>query len=106
MTYYLIKQHVGDWHTNNYTVEHVWWLNTHSPLLVGKAVLYNLLLAPLWLALLSSWRRADDRLKRLTSVLVLTYIPAFLLLGIWQEVRLLMPMVIVALPIATRRSTT
>lgn len=105
VTHELVKHAVGDWQQNNYTLQHVWYLNTHSPHLLSKAVGYNLLLAPLWLALVSRWRAADVRLKRLTVALVLTYIPAFFLLGIWQETRLLMPMLVLALPIATRKTS-
>lgn len=104
VTYAAIQQAVGE-HENRYTLQHVWHLNTYSPRLLSKAINYNLMLAPLWLALLSSWRRADPRLRRLVVTVAVMYLPPFFALAIWQETRLLMPFVVLAMPIVTRRRT-
>lgn len=105
VTYALVRHAVGD-HSNDYTPQHVWWLNTHNPGLLQRALGFNLLLVPLWLAAARQWGRVDSRLKRLTLVVVLVYLPPFVLLAVWQETRLLMPLVILALPIATARQVT
>lgn len=104
VTYYLIQQAVGP-HENGYTLQHVWHLNTYSPHLLDKAINYNLMLAPLWLAILASWRRADVRLRRLVVTVAVFYLPPFFALAIWQETRLLMPFVVLAMPMVLSRRT-
>lgn len=88
-------------HDSSYTPAAVWAANT-NPLLLPSAVVYNLLYLPLWMAAARRWPDAPRELRRLAHALGLVYVPLFLLLGAWQEVRLLMPLVLVALPIALR----
>lgn len=94
--YGVIRWLVGDVESR-YTLQYVFVHNVYSPQTVPGLVL-NALLLPLWIACVVSWRRAPYHLRRLFVVVSVVYLPLWLAFALWQEVRLLMPIVILALP--------
>lgn len=101
-TYQLVHWGIGD-RPNVYTLSHVWWLNTYNPQLVRAAITYQALLAPIWGATALHWRFAPPRLRRLLIVVCAAYLPLWALLAVWQESRLMLPLIVLALPVVTMR---
>lgn len=66
-----------------------------------SALFANVLLLPLWIGAGYYWRGSSLLFKRLL-VCVALYVGAFLVGAIWQEVRLLLPVLVVALPVVLR----
>lgn len=66
------------------------------------AVIYNAMFMPLWLAVIPRWRGSPPALKRLTVIVAVVYLPLWATLAQWSEVRLLMPLVILSLPMLAR----
>lgn len=66
-----------------------------------NGILNNLLFLPIWLLYLSNWRYAPAPLKRL-ALPALVYAGMFLVFGVWDEVRLLLPLLVLTLPVALR----
>lgn len=78
--------------------ESAWSGNLTDWRLTG-AILYNGILAPLWLALAINYRVLSWQSGRLIVGVVAPYLVLFLTMAIWQEVRLLMPLLIVGVPL-------
>lgn len=104
LTYATIQYSVGAVESP-YTIALVWQENT-TPRFLTAAVVYNLLLLPLWAAGVACWSRTSKPLKRLSVIVLGVYMPLWAALAIWQETRLLMPIVILSIPIMTRRGLT
>ena len=97
-----IRLSVGDV-PNGYTLESVFAGNT-QPWALRSFVVYGALLLPLAGAAVPHWRRAAAQHRRLVLVLTAVYLPLWLALAAWQEIRLLMPLIVLLLPIVTRES--
>lgn len=67
----------------------------------SSAIFANLLLLPLWIGACYYWRGSPILFKRLTMCIV-PYVLAFVVGAVWQEVRLLLPLFPLALPIILR----
>jgi hypothetical protein len=100
-TYGALRLAIGDT-PNVFTTAYVLESNLAGWRVQG-AIVYGIMLLPLFLALVVGWRRADRLLRRLALVVLLPYMALFLALGAWQEVRLLMPVLILLLPMLARR---
>lgn len=85
-----------------YTLALVWQENT-TPRFLTAAIVYNLLLLPLWVAGAILWPKTPQALKRLILIVLVVYMPLWAVLAIWQEVRLLMPLVILFVPVLARQ---
>lgn len=86
---------------NPYTLALVWQENT-TPRFLTAAIVYNLLLLPLWAAGAILWPNTPQPLKRLILIVLAVYMPLWAVLAIWQETRLLMPLVILFVPLLAR----
>jgi len=64
------------------------------------------MLAVLIGACLLGWRKSPILLRRLALVLLVIYLPLWAVFAAWQEVRLLMPLLILLLPLLKVRTTT
>lgn len=98
-TYATIDFGVGN-QPNTYTLASVWRENT-TPRYFTAAVIYNALLSPLWLAGAASWRKSAPALRRLALTVIPVYLALWFGLAVWQEARLLMPVLILMLPMVT-----
>lgn len=86
---------------NVYTLAYVLQLNLTEWRFIN-AVALNTLLAPSWMLIALRWRFVHPRLQRLILLTVAVYLPLLLVFGVWQEVRLFMPLWVVAVPVAAR----
>lgn len=100
LTYATIQYSVGAVESP-YTLALVWQENT-TPRFLTAAIIYNLLLLPLWAAGVACWRKTSQPLKRLILIVLAVYMPLWAALAIWQETRLLMPLVILFVPLVAR----
>ena len=82
-------------------IAEAWRWNTSGTWHTVEAVFKNLFFLPIWLLYLNQLRAAPPFLKRLVPV-ALVYLGLFLLFAFWNEVRLLLPLLILALPVALR----
>lgn len=64
------------------------------------AILYNTLLAPLWVFLYS---RKREGARRLALIVLIPYFILFAIFAVWQETRLLMPLFILGVPLMERK---
>lgn len=85
---------------NGYTISRVFELNQRG-WGVRNLIVYGGLLLPLLLSAVCV-RGHFMQLKRLTLIVLAVYLPLWATLAIWQETRLLMPVVILLLPLITR----
>lgn len=83
------------------TVADAWQGNTGGGWHTETAAVNHLLLLPLWLLALAGWHDAPDAQKRLALV-SLPYIALFLIFGFWNEIRLMMPLWALVLPLSLR----
>lgn len=88
-----------------YSVAWVFELNTTTWRGVDAAK-YLTLLSPLLFALAASLRRTTPELRRLAVGVMVVYYPLWFALAIWQETRLLMPVLILLAPAITHRQPT
>jgi hypothetical protein len=63
-----------------------------------SALFANILFVPLWIIVLLRWRVAPATLRHLTWC-ALAYLVAFVVGAVWQEVRLLLPLFPLLLPV-------
>lgn len=77
-----------------YTIAYTWQLNTAAWRLQG-AILYQGLLLPVWILL---FQKLHGEVSRQLKLIILPYLVLIALLGVWQEVRLLMPVFILGIP--------
>lgn len=99
LTYGLVRLMVGE-RPVELTLIQTFQENIHSWRTV-PAILKNLAFVPLWAAVVIHYRRAPVDYQRLVWVAVI-YLLSFLAGAMWQEVRLLLPAVILVLPVAVR----
>lgn len=81
-----------------YTIGYTWELNTTAWRLRG-AILYQGLLLPLWILL---FHTASGKSAQRYGFILCVYLCLITALGVWQEVRLLMPVFILGIPISRR----
>jgi len=80
-----------------HTMEELWRLNiNHLPY---ATINISLFLGLFWIFSILGWRSTNKFLKRLV-LLIPTYLPSVILLGVWHEVRLLMPLYPIIIPLA------
>jgi hypothetical protein len=72
--------------------------NTTDARVMSEIVLHNALLFPLWLLLFAGWRKGSAALRRAFVVMTVPYLGLLLFFAVWNEVRLWMPVLTVALP--------
>jgi len=65
---------------------------------IEGAIMYNIILLPLWLGIILHRRDMPIQYKRLALILI-PYAGLFLLFAIWQETRLLMPFALMLFPL-------
>lgn len=75
-----------------YTIPLIWQANTQTEMAV-QAIPPNIIMLPMWIAGAVSWRRWHPQTRRAALVLP-AYLLAVVLFGVWGEVRLLLPVVV------------
>lgn len=83
----------------------IWSRNTTDARVTTEIVLHNALMLPLALLVFIGWRQVESRLRRTVVVMTLPYIVLLVSFAVWNEVRLWMPVVTVALPMMTSAFT-
>lgn len=83
----------------------IWSRNTTDARVMSEIVLHNALMLPLWLLMLLGWRQVETRLRRVVVFMTVPYIGLLAFFAVWNEVRLWMPVVTVALPMMTSAFT-
>lgn len=76
-----------------------WALNTGGGWWTQQAVFNNLPFLPIWIGVLLFFRRAPATLRRL-MIVGLFYVALYLIFGVWREARLLLPLLVFAIPVA------
>jgi len=86
---------------SHYTIPYVWYLNTQTWNAQAVPLYWGLLICP---ALFLYWG-AKKRLLVRSSIVLIPYLALYFLFGVWQEVRLLMPVYIMGMAVygASRR---
>lgn len=79
--------------------------NTTDARVTSEIVLHNALMLPLALLAFIGWRQGEARLRRTVVVMTLPYLALLAFFAVWNEVRLWMPVVTVALPMITSAFT-
>lgn len=79
--------------------------NTTDPRVTSEIVLHNALMLPLWFLLFAGWRLVEPRLRRTVIVMTVPYVVLLAFFAVWNEVRLWMPVLTVALPMITSAFT-
>jgi hypothetical protein len=72
------------------------------PWSLQNSLLYMGLLLPLFIGFVINRRAATLRLRRLSVIVLVVYLPLWAGLAIWDETRLLMPVIVLGLPVITR----
>ena len=80
------------------TVEELLARNTISPAIFRTAVHLALIFGAFWIFAVAGFRRAPEFVKRTTLIAPL-YLAAVALWGVWYEVRLLMPLYAIVIPL-------
>lgn len=80
-------------------IAEAWRLNTLGLWHTQEAVFKNLFFLPIWVLYIDQIRRAPAFLKRLVPV-ALVYLMLFLVFAFWNEVRLLLPLLVFTFPVA------
>lgn len=86
------------------TVAETWTLNTGGGWHMVMAVLKHALFVPLWIAYAVHVRTAPPFLKRLLLVIIV-YLALFAVFALWHEVRLLLPVLVLSLPVILQPTT-
>lgn len=89
-------------HTDNITLASVWEFNTSKYGLFKAFINISLFLGFLWIYLISGFKLAPDLIKK-SSLIIPIYLIAFLLFGMWYEVRLLIILYPIFIPIILSR---
>lgn len=84
---------------NDVSIATAWQLNTAGGWWSWKAMLKNLFFLPIWISYGLQIRRAPIFLQRLIPA-CLVYLVLFVVFGFWEEVRLLLPLLILTMPAA------
>lgn len=84
--------------SSGYTIPVVWDKNTNSWQTTG-AILYISLLFPLFALL---YQNLIPRVVRMVAIVLIPYLILYALFAVWQETRLLMPVIIFGIPFARR----
>lgn len=81
------------------SISWLWDTNTQRNLLIRAVINILLFMGAFWLFALLAFPKAPSFLRR-TSLVILLYLPAVLIFGLWYEVRLLMPLYALVVPLA------
>lgn len=79
------------------TVSEIWALNTGGGWWTEEAIIKNAFFIPVWIGALGGLRRSP-RFVQMAFIAVLPYLVLFLIYGVWNEVRLLLPVLVLVLP--------
>lgn len=83
------------------TIEQIARANLGGGWNTSEALLNNAFLIPIWFAALVGWRSAPAPLKRL-SLAGLPYLGLLAVFALWDETRLLLPLIVLWMPLALR----
>ena len=90
LVYGAIRLHFGS-APDMVTVQQAWEMNTGGGWWTMNALLNNALLLPLFALAVSNWKRVG-LVERRAALVVPAYIGAVAVFGLWNEVRLLLPL--------------
>lgn len=79
------------------TIGEVWALNTDGGWGTEEAILKNAFLVPIWIGAAAGFGNSPRFIRRIAPA-VFPYLVLFLIFGVWNEVRLLLPVLVFVLP--------
>jgi len=95
--YFLLRALLGD-AEHVHTLEWLWHVNTQRNTLIHAAVNVSLFMGAFWIFAILGVKKSPQFIRR-AALVTLVYIPAVMLYGVWYEVRLLMPLYPLIIPL-------